>query len=66
TEVVAMYNFHGNSNDDLQFRKGEILTIIKATRDPMWYFAKHPSGKEGMIPKNYAKQRGSVQLNAMP
>ena len=32
TEVVAMYNFKGNSNEDLPFSKRDVLTIVKPTR----------------------------------
>lgn len=66
TEVVSMYNFRGNSKEDLPFRRGEILTIVKQTRDPVWYIARHPNGKEGLIPANYVHKRGEVKLHAMP
>jgi SH3 domain len=31
TEVVALYKFVGNSSDDLPFKRGDILTIVRAT-----------------------------------
>ena len=32
TEVVALYNFKGNSKEDLPFSKREVLVIVKSTR----------------------------------
>ena len=32
TEVVALYNFKGNSKEDLPFSKREVLMIVKSTR----------------------------------
>ncbi|XP_019615926.1 PREDICTED: tyrosine-protein kinase CSK-like isoform X1 [Branchiostoma belcheri] len=66
TECLAKYNFLGNSQDDLPFNKGEILTIVKSTRDPNWYRARTQDGREGMIPANYVQKREVVKLNAMP
>ncbi|KAK2140477.1 hypothetical protein LSH36_1342g00037, partial [Paralvinella palmiformis] len=66
TEVVSMYNFQGNSAEDLPFKRGEVMTIVRATKDPMWYFARHQNGREGMIPSNYVQKRGEVKLHAMP
>ncbi len=40
TEVVALYSFRANSHEDLPFKRGETLIIVKETRDPMWYLAK--------------------------
>ncbi|XP_013414147.1 tyrosine-protein kinase CSK [Lingula anatina] len=65
-EVLARYTFQGNSREDLPFQKGDVLTIIKATRDPMWYHARRSDNKEGMIPANYVQKRSEVKLHAMP
>lgn len=67
TEVIGVYSFQGNSTEDLPFRRGERLTIVRTTQDPNWYFArKTADGKTGMIPANYVHQRGEVKLHAMP
>ncbi|KAI1301864.1 Tyrosine-protein kinase CSK [Halotydeus destructor] len=65
-EVVARYSFKGNSEEDLSFQKGDIITIITPTRDPNWYKAKHVDGRIGLIPANYIQKRSEVKLNAMP
>lgn len=56
-EVEAQYAFDGTSPEDLPFQKKEILTIIKKTKDPMWYVAKNRAGVKGMIPGNFVKIR---------
>jgi len=66
TEVVALYKFNGNSNEDLPFSKRDVLTVVKPTKDPMWYHAKRADGTQGMIPANYVIMRGEVRLHAMP
>ncbi|CAH1796828.1 unnamed protein product [Owenia fusiformis] len=67
TEVVALYNFQGNSSEDLPFQKRDTLSILRSTRDPNWYQARlNGSGREGMIPANYVQVRGEVKLHAMP
>ncbi|XP_071118990.1 tyrosine-protein kinase CSK-like isoform X1 [Haliotis cracherodii] len=65
-EVIANYNFPGKSHEDLPFQKGDILFIVRSTRDPNWYRAKDSTGKEGMIPATYVQPRTSVPLHAMP
>lgn len=66
TELVGLYNFTGNSTEDLPFRRGDRLTVVRTTQDPCWYFARHVAdGKTGMIPANYVQQRGEVKLHAM-
>jgi len=66
SQVIALYNFHGNSVEDLPFRRGDILTIVQKTNDPNWYQAKNAEGKHGMLPANYVQQRAEVKLHAMP
>ncbi|KAJ3596472.1 hypothetical protein NHX12_002879 [Muraenolepis orangiensis] len=70
TECVAKYNFKGTTEHDLPFCKGDILTIILATKDSNWYKAKNCAGKEGTIPVNYVQKREGVKsegkLSLMP
>lgn len=37
TEVVARYSFKGNSEEDLTFQKGDIITVITPTTVRMFY-----------------------------
>ncbi|KAJ8304367.1 hypothetical protein KUTeg_017950 [Tegillarca granosa] len=65
-EVVAVYNFNGSTQEDLPFKKGEVLIITQKTKDPNWYRGKNSKGKEGMIPANFVQKRKEVQLHSMP
>ncbi|KAK7499721.1 hypothetical protein BaRGS_00009062 [Batillaria attramentaria] len=65
-EVIAQYNFQGRSAEDLPFQKGDLLVILRATSDRMWYKACDARGREGMIPANYVQKRKVVTLHAMP
>ncbi|KPP71629.1 tyrosine-protein kinase CSK-like [Scleropages formosus] len=70
TECVAKYNFQGTTEQDLPFSKGDVLTIIGVTKDPNWYKARNPVGREGAIPANYVQKREGVKsggkLSLMP
>ena len=66
TEVVARYDFEGNSDKDLPFDKGDILTILSQALDTNWYHAQHVDGRKGLIPANYVQRRSEVKLNSMP
>ncbi|XP_065836431.1 tyrosine-protein kinase CSK-like [Oscarella lobularis] len=65
-ECVAKFNFEGISQDDLPFKKNDVLTILSASRDPNWYKARRPDGKEGMVPATYLAARSEVTLTTMP
>ena len=40
--------------EDLPFKKGQILMIIKKT-EPLWWLARNSTGDKGMIPANYVE-----------
>lgn len=52
--VRAKYRFDGKDEEDLPFKKGQILMIIKKT-EPLWWLARNSSGDKGMIPANYVE-----------
>ena len=41
--------------EDLSFKKGDILSILKKEEDD-WWLARHSSGKEGLIPRPYVEE----------
>ncbi len=47
--------------EDLSFKKGDILTILKKEEED-WWFARHSNGSEGLIPKPYVEEVSSVQM----
>ncbi|KAI6652241.1 Tyrosine-protein kinase CSK [Oopsacas minuta] len=68
-ECIAKYDFEGTSNYDLSLNRGDMLVIVKITRDPNWYYAqKLKDGTKGMIPVNYVKEicKKAVKLQSMP
>ncbi|XP_074095112.1 crk proto-oncogene, adaptor protein isoform X2 [Cotesia typhae] len=54
-KVIAKYDFEGNDQDDLPFRKGEILTIISKDEE-QWWTAKNNVGQKGSIPVPYVQK----------
>ncbi|XP_070542818.1 tyrosine-protein kinase CSK-like [Ptychodera flava] len=66
TECIAKFEFKASTPDDLPFKKGDVLTILRATKDPNWYKARKGNGSEGLIPKNYVLKRENVKISAMP
>lgn len=41
-------------DEDLPFKKGQILMIIKKV-EPLWWLARNSYGDKGMIPANYVE-----------
>ncbi|KAL1129982.1 hypothetical protein AAG570_012925 [Ranatra chinensis] len=53
--VIAKYDFDGSDQDDLPFRKGDILTIISKDED-QWWTARNVQGQTGSIPVPYVQK----------
>ncbi|MGH0138367.1 UNVERIFIED_CONTAM: hypothetical protein FKN15_032908 [Acipenser sinensis] len=53
-EAVALYVFQASENDELSFKKGDILKITNMEDDQNWFTAEL-GGLKGFIPKNYIK-----------
>ncbi|KAI3353468.1 hypothetical protein L3Q82_019994 [Scortum barcoo] len=49
-EATGKYDFKATANDELSFRKGELLKILQTTGN--WYKAEL-NGVEGFVPKNF-------------
>ncbi|PAV83166.1 hypothetical protein WR25_23966 [Diploscapter pachys] len=58
---VALFDYEARTDDDLSFKKDDILEILSdATGD--WWFAKHrATGKTGYVPSNYVCKQGSIE-----
>ena len=67
-QVTARYPFAGTSPEDLPFQRKDVLTIVRQTKDPMWYRARNANGDEGMIPANYVrlKDDNAAADNSLP
>ncbi|OQV25060.1 Adapter molecule Crk [Hypsibius exemplaris] len=54
-QVVTKYEFSGRDPDDLPFRRGEVLTIIRKDEE-QWWTAKNAEGLTGSIPVTYVQK----------
>ena len=60
-KCVALYDYDARSDDDLSFRKGEILEILNS-KDGDWWLARSPvTGSEGYLPSNYVAEQRTVE-----
>ncbi|XP_067937973.1 growth factor receptor-bound protein 2-like [Watersipora subatra] len=55
-EAVACHNFNASAEDELSFRKGNIIKVLDVEEDKNWYKAEL-HGTEGFVPANYIKLR---------
>ncbi|CAG0890132.1 unnamed protein product [Cyprideis torosa] len=55
-KVVAKFDFDGKDEEDLPFRKGDILTVIREDEEG-WWTARNREGREGSIPVPYVQRR---------
>ncbi|XP_055922398.1 adapter molecule Crk [Eupeodes corollae] len=54
-KAIGKFDFESNDHDDLPFRRGEILTIIRKDED-QWWTAKNSLGQIGQIPVPYVQK----------
>ncbi|KAJ3109706.1 hypothetical protein HDU97_003136 [Phlyctochytrium planicorne] len=52
-KAVALYDFAGERDGDLGFRKGDLILILK--RDPSEWWTGRCNGREGVFPANYVQ-----------
>lgn len=55
-EAVAKHDFNASAQDELSFKRGDILKIINMVDDDCWYKAEL-NGHEGLIPCNYIEMK---------
>ncbi|XP_076309515.1 growth factor receptor-bound protein 2-like isoform X2 [Tachypleus tridentatus] len=55
-EATAKYDFNATADDELSFKKGEVLKVLNVEDDMNWYRAEL-DGKEGLIPSNYIEMK---------
>ncbi|XP_023648343.1 adapter molecule crk-like isoform X2 [Paramormyrops kingsleyae] len=62
--VRALFDFPGNDDEDLPFRKGDVLRVLEKPEE-QWWNAQNSEGRTGMIPVPYVeKYRPSSPNNA--
>uniref|UniRef100_A0A8C4PWW8 Adapter molecule crk n=1 Tax=Eptatretus burgeri TaxID=7764 RepID=A0A8C4PWW8_EPTBU len=61
-KVRAKFDFLGKDEEDLPFKRGEILTIIAKPED-QWWSARNKEGRIGMIPVTYVERATTRPLS---
>lgn len=54
-QVIALYDFNGIEEDDLKFKKGDLLNVISKTKSSFDWWTGELQGKKGLFPANYVK-----------
>lgn len=60
-QVVALYNYAGQHNDELSFTKGSVINVLSKD-DPDWWKGEL-NGVEAMFPSNYVTPLSEVQAD---
>jgi len=55
-EAIAKHDFNATADDELSFRRGEVLKVLNMEDDTNWFRAEL-DGKEGLIPSNYIEMK---------
>ncbi|VEN45686.1 unnamed protein product [Callosobruchus maculatus] len=55
-EAIAKHEFNATADDELSFRKGQVLKILNMEDDMNWYRAELDA-REGLIPSNYIEMK---------
>lgn len=55
-EATAKHDFNATAEDELSFRRGDVLKVLNMEDDINWYRAE-TEGREGLIPSNYIEMR---------
>lgn len=58
---VALYDYDARTDEDLSFRKGELLEILNDTQGDWWFARSKTSKAEGYIPSNYVASVKSLE-----
>ena len=57
---VGKYDYDSRTDDDLSFRKGDLLYIISTDEGDWWFARSKDTGREGYIPSNYVAEWKSL------
>uniref|UniRef100_A0A1A8GWC4 Adapter molecule crk n=1 Tax=Nothobranchius korthausae TaxID=1143690 RepID=A0A1A8GWC4_9TELE len=62
--VRALFDFPGNDEEDLPFRKGDVLRVLEKPEE-QWWNAQNADGRTGMIPVPYVEKYRPASPNSM-
>lgn len=57
---VGKYDYSSRTDDDLSFKKGDLLYIINTDEGDWWFARSKTTGHEGYIPNNYVAEYKSL------
>ena len=53
--AVALYDFTGQREGDMQFKQGQQILILNRKEQHNWWLGTMGSGKQGWFPKNFVR-----------
>nr|XP_019950400.1 PREDICTED: adapter molecule crk-like [Paralichthys olivaceus] len=62
--VRALFDFPGNDEEDLPFKKGDILRVLEKPEE-QWWNAQNSEGRAGMIPVPYVEKYRPASPNSV-
>lgn len=62
--VRALFDFPGNDEEDLPFRKGDVLRVLEKPEE-QWWNAQNSEGRAGMIPVPYVEKYRPSSPNSL-
>ena len=57
---ICKYDYDSRTNDDLSFKRGDIMNIISADEGGWWFAHSEQSRENGYIPSNYMAESNSL------
>ena len=57
---VGKYDYDSRTDDDLSFKKGDLLYIVSTDDEDWWFGESVATGKEGYIPSSYVAEWESL------
>ncbi|KAJ0177129.1 hypothetical protein K1T71_007138 [Dendrolimus kikuchii] len=60
-EAIAKHDFTATADDELSFKKNQVLKILNMEDDMNWYRAEL-DGREGLIPSNYIQMKSGFLI----
>ncbi len=57
---VGKYDYDSRTDDDLSFKKGDLMYIISTEEGDWWFARSKDNGREGYIPSNYVAEWKSL------
>lgn len=58
---IAKFDYDCRTDDDLSFKKGDLLYIISTEEGDWWYARHRETGLDGYVPSNYIAEWKSLE-----